>query len=238
MSVPGMPFPKPVAEHSLHVDIQKRYREGSQACFELQVAFTAKPGVTIVVGHSGAGKTTLLRAIAGLCNPDKGRIVMAGQVLFDSEKKIKIEPARRKVAFVFQDLALFPHLTVQDNVSYGLRKMASAERENRVAEIMNSFQIAKLCNRMPWEISGGEQQRVALARSLVTEPSALLLDEPLSSLDAHTKAGIIDDLRAWNDAHRIPILYVTHNHEEVFALGKHVISLERGAILAQGAPMN
>jgi molybdate transport system ATP-binding protein len=218
--------------------MQKRYAAGSHSCFQLHVAFTVPPGVTILVGHSGAGKTTLLRAIAGLCDPDKGRIVIAGRVLFDSARKVKIEPAKRKVAFVFQDLALFPHLTVRQNVAYGLRKMARIERENKVAEILESFQIAKLCSRIPREISGGEQQRVALARALVTEPSVLLLDEPLSSLDAHTKAGIIDDLRAWNEAHRIPILYVTHNHEEVFALGEHAISLERGEISAQGVPMN
>jgi molybdate transport system ATP-binding protein len=229
---------KAAVEDSLHVDVQKRYSAGSHSRFQLQVAFTVRPGVTILVGHSGAGKTTLLRAIAGLCDPDKGRIVIAGRTLFDSEQKIKIEPAKRKVAFVFQDLALFPHLTVQENVSYGLRKIARAERESRVAEILNSFQIAKLCNRMPREISGGEQQRVALARSLVTEPSVLLLDEPLSSLDAHTKASLIEDLRAWNEAHQIPILYVTHNHEEVFALGEHAISLEQGGILAQGSPVS
>lgn len=238
MNTPAVPLPGPSAEHSLHVDIQKRYRAGSHSSFELQVAFIAQPGVTVVVGHSGAGKTTLLRAIAGLCDPDGGRIVIAGRVLFDSRKKIKVEPAKRRVAFVFQDLALFPHLTVRENVSYGLRTLHRSERERRVAAILDSFQIAKLNDRMPREISGGEQQRVALARSLVTEPSVLLLDEPLSSLDAHTKAAIIDDLRAWNQAHRIPMLYVTHNYEEVFALGEHAISLDGGEISAQGVPIN
>ena len=238
MSVPAVPFSNLAAEHSLHVDIQKLYRAGSQSYFELQVAFTAKPGVTIVVGHSGAGKTTLLRVIAGLCDPNSGRIMVAGRVLFDSHKKIKVEPAKRKVAFVFQDLALFPHLTVRENVSYGLRTLEKTARERKVTAILDSFQIAKLGDRVPREISGGEQQRVALARSLVTEPSVLLLDEPLSSLDAHTKAEIIDDLRAWNEAHRIPVLYVTHNYEEVFALGEHAISLEGGKISGQGVPIN
>lgn len=238
MSLAAVPLSKLAAEHSLYVEVQKHYAAESRLCFQLHVAFTAYPGVTILVGHSGAGKTTLLRAIAGLCNPEKGRIIVAGQVLFDSEKKIRVEPAKRKVAFVFQDLALFPHLTVQENVSYGLRTLERAERQRRVAEILRSFQITKLGQRMPREISGGEQQRVALARSLVTEPSVLLLDEPLSSLDAHTKAGIIDDLRTWNQAHQIPILYVTHNHEEVMALGEHAISLEQGQIVAQGAPIN
>jgi len=225
-------------EGSLHVEIQKSFASGSHPCFQLQVAFAAQPGVTILVGRSGAGKSTLLRAIAGLCYPEKGSIVIAGRVLFDSEKKIRVEAARRNVAFVFQDLALFPHLTVQENVSYGLRRLERAARERRVVEILKSFQIAQLRDRMPHEISGGEQQRVALARSLVTEPSVLLLDEPLSSLDARTKAGIIDDLHAWNRVHHIPILYVTHDHEEVLALGEHAISLEQGQIVGQGAPMN
>lgn len=238
MSVAAVPLSTPAIEHSLYIEVTKRYAVASQLYFQLEVAFTAQPGVTILVGRSGAGKTTLLRAIAGLCDPEKGRIMIAGRVLFDSEKKIRIGPAKRKVAFVFQDLALFPHLTVEENVSYGLRTLEREERQRRVAEILKSFQITKLGNRMPREISGGEQQRVALARSLVIEPSVLLLDEPLSSLDAHTKAGIIDDLRAWNQAHQIPILYVTHNHEEVMALGEHAISLEQGQIVAQGAPIN
>jgi molybdate transport system ATP-binding protein len=233
-----MPVLQPSLKHSLHVEVRKRYAQGMHLSFQLHVAFTAHPGVTILVGASGAGKSTLLRTIAGLCDPEEGRIVVAGRVLFDSEKRIRIEPAKRNVAFVFQDLALFPHLTVQENVSYGLRKLEKAEREHKAAEILRSFQITKLHKRKPREISGGEQQRVALARSLVTEPSVLLLDEPLSSLDAHTKAAIIDDLRAWNEAHRIPILHVTHSPEEAFALGEHAISLEQGRIAAQGAPSN
>ena len=230
-------FPKSAGNGSLNVDVKKRYAGGTHSTFQLEVAFTAQPGVTILLGHSGAGKTTLLRSIAGLCHPERGSITVGQQILFDSDKKIQIEPARRKVAFVFQDLALFPHLTVYKNVSYGLRKLETAERERRVAEVLESFQIAKLRKRLPREISGGEQQRVALARSLVTEPSVLLLDEPLSSLDGNTKAGIIDDLHTWNQKRRIPILYVTHNHEEVLALGERVLSLEHGRIISEGAPI-
>jgi molybdate transport system ATP-binding protein len=237
VSLAAVRLPHPAQERSLHVAVQKGYLSGAHSRFQLDVTFTANPGVTILLGHSGAGKTTLLRSIAGLCNPERGRILSGDKVLFDSEKKIAIEPARRHVGFVFQDLALFPHLTVEENVAYGLRKMDAKERGQKVAEILESFQIAALRRRVPREISGGEQQRVALARSLVTEPSVLLLDEPLSSLDPHTKAGIIDDLRAWNESHRIPMLYVTHNHEEVFALGERAISLEQGKILAEGAPM-
>jgi molybdenum ABC transporter ATP-binding protein len=237
VALPAVWRPQPdAAEHSLHVSVQKGYRSATHS-FQLDVTFTAEAGVTILLGHSGAGKTTLLRSIAGLCHPEKGRIVSGERVLFDSVKKIAIEPARRHVGLVFQDLALFPHLTVEENVAYGLRKLETKERRQKVAEILESFQIAHLSRRGPREISGGEQQRVALARSLVIKPSVLLLDEPLSSLDPQTKAGIIDDLRAWNETHRIPLLYVTHNHEEVFALGERAISLEEGKIVAEGAPM-
>src|SRR5437763_3121913 len=167
MSLAAVSFPKPAVNPSLQVELQNRYAAGPHSCFQLDVAFTAQPGVTILLGHSGAGKTTLLRSIAGLCDPERGRIMVAGRVLFDHEKKIYVEPAKRKVAFVFQDLALFPHLTIYENVAYGLRKLDSAERKRRVAEILESFQIANLHERVPREISGGEQQRVALARSLV-----------------------------------------------------------------------
>ncbi|MBZ5505862.1 MAG: ATP-binding cassette domain-containing protein [Acidobacteriia bacterium] len=237
MRLAATPLPHTTPEPSLYVAVQKNYFSSTNARFQLDVTFTAQPGVTILLGHSGAGKTTLLRSIAGLCNPQRGRIVSGEKVLFDSEKKIIIEPSKRHVGFVFQDLALFPHLTVEENVAYGLRKLQAKDRDQKVREILESFQITSLCRRVPREISGGEQQRVALARSLVMEPSVLLLDEPLSSLDAHTKAGIIDDLRAWNDTHRIPMLYVTHNHEEVFALGERVISLEKGRITAEGSPV-
>lgn len=237
MSPATISLPEPVADRSLHVAVQKGHSAGSHSQFQLNVTFTADPGITMLIGRSGAGKTTLLRCIAGLSNPEKGRILSGERTLFDSEKKIAIEPGKRRVGFVFQDLALFPHLTVQQNVSYGLRKLDPQERNRKVEAILESFQIASLRGRLPRDISGGEQQRVALARSLVTEPSILLLDEPLSSLDPHTKAEIIDDLRAWNETRRTPILYVTHNHEEAFALGERAILLEQGQIAAEGAPM-
>ena len=222
----------------LSVCVSKRYSASGHSRFRLDVQFSVQPGVTVLLGHSGAGKTTLLRCIAGLCNPDQGRIAIAGNVIFAADEKICLEPARRNIAFVFQDLALFPHLTVQGNVAYGLRRLPAAEREQRIDIILNSFQIAHLRTRLPCEISGGEQQRVALARSLVTEPSVLLLDEPLSSLDLETKSKLIDDLRAWNEAHRIPIIYVTHNHEEVLALGERATVLEQGRIVADGSPVD
>ena len=220
----------------LSVQLRKRHRSAPSSSFQLETEFAVVPGVTVIVGHSGAGKTTILRCIAGLTDPEAGRIAVGDRLLFDSRQKINVESARRRVGFVFQDLALFPHLSVQENVTYGLRRLDAEERGRRLREVLAAFQIEHLGSRFPREISGGEQQRVALARSLVTEPSVLLLDEPLSSLDPRTKAGIIEDLRAWNDARRIPILYVTHDYDEVLDLGDRVIALDQGRIVAEGLP--
>ncbi len=137
---------------------------------------------------------------------------------------------------MFQDLALFPHLTVEQNVQYGLAHLPEAERRERVAAILGLFVLSHLAQRNVREISGGESQRVALARTLVTDPEVLLLDEPLAALDAADEGEIIDDLREWNRIHRIPILYVTHSREEVFALGERVLVLDAGRIVAQGTP--
>src|SRR5579862_1444689 len=190
--------------------------QGSE--FTLEVEFAAAPGFTILFGPSGAGKTTLLDCVAGLTTPDAGHIAVGDRVLFDSAQRIDIPVAKRRIGYVFQDLALFPHLTVERNVQYGLAHLAQSERASKTSAILEAFRIPHLARRYPREISGGESQRVALARTLVTDPSVLLLDEPLAALDAMAKARIIDDLRQWNQVHRIPILYVTHSREEVFAL--------------------
>jgi molybdate transport system ATP-binding protein len=204
--------------------------------FRLDVDFQATPGFTILFGASGAGKTTLLDCIAGLTRVDAGRISIAERVLFDSSRKIDVPVANRRLGYVFQDLALFPHMTVEQNVAYGLAHLPPSERDQRTAAILQAFRIAHLSRRNVREISGGESQRGALARTLVTDPQVLLLDEPLAALDASAKSHIIDDLREWNRTHAIPILYVTHSREEVFALGERVIVLEAGRILAQGTP--
>ncbi|HVB34978.1 MAG TPA: molybdenum ABC transporter ATP-binding protein [Patescibacteria group bacterium] len=232
-----MPSPdNPDTGPALDVFARKRFSANAAAGFSLDVRFAVPAGITILFGGSGAGKTTTLGVVAGLVRPDQGRICLAGRVLFDHAAPIDVELSRRSVGYVFQDLALFPHLSVERNVRYGLRHLPELERKRRAGEILESFRIAHLGSRMPEEISGGERQRTALARSLVTQPAVLLLDEPLSALDAATKGLLVDDLRAWNRAHRIPILYVTHSREEVFALGERVIVLENGEISAQGLP--
>jgi len=208
----------------------------SSNSFALDVAFDAAPGFTMVLGPSGGGKTTLLNCVAGLTRPVAGRIGLGERVLFDSDERIDVPVAERRLGYVFQNLALFPHMTVAQNVQYGIVNLPADERRARMMTMLESFRIAHLSARKPGGISGGERQRVALARSLVTKPDALLLDEPLTALDRATKWKILDDLRAWNAAHEIPILYVTHSPEEAFALGERVVVLEGGRILAQGMP--
>src|SRR5499427_3814950 len=204
--------------------------------FLLDVAFEASAGFTILFGASGAGKTTLLDCIAGLTAPDSGRIAIGDRALFDSSPGINIPLSRRRIGYVLQSLALFPHMTVTQNVAYGLAHFSDTERKQRTTSILETFHIAHLARRSAREISGGEAQRVALARTLVTEPEVLLLDEPLAAIDFPTKSQIIDDLREWNRTHRVPILYVTHSREEVFALGERVLVLDSGRILDQGIP--
>ena len=174
--------------------------------------------------------------VAGLQKPDSGRIAVGDTVLFDSEKGINLPARRRNTGYLFQTLALFPHMTARQNIAYGLSSLGRPERDNRTSEIAESFGISELFDRRPSEISGGERQRVALARALVTRPRVLLLDEPLTALDAVTKSRILDDLQRWNDRHAVPILYVTHQREEVHALGDRVLVLEAGKVIADGTP--
>ena len=222
------------ASPALAARFLKRYTEAS--AFTLDIDLSIPAGFTILFGASGAGKTTLLDCIAGLAAPDAGTIQAGSRRFFDAETRINLSVARRNVGYVFQDLALFPHLTVAANIAYGLDRFPAGDRELSIASILDAFHIRELRDRRPREISGGERQRVALARSLVTDPCILLLDEPLAALDAPTKARIVDDLRTWNEAHRIPILYVTHSREEVFALGERAVVLDQGHVLAQGTP--
>jgi len=217
--------------------IRKERRSAGAASFLLDVSIEVPPGITILFGASGAGKSTLLDCVAGLTRPDQGRITAGSDVLFDSVRALHVLAPKRRIAYVFQTLALFPHLTAEENVAYGLRDLPEEGRRERVGEILNAFRVQSVRKQKPGEISGGERQRIALARSLVTEPRVLLLDEPLTGLDAALKAAIVDDLRAWNAAKGIPILYVTHSRDEVDALGERVIALDHGRVVSAGAPM-
>ena len=238
-TVPAPQTVPQVSTHPISSDLEVRIRKrfpNPEGTFNLNVHFRALAGFTILFGASGAGKTTLLDCIAGLTDPDEGRIVVGGEDLYASEKKRNLPAWKRRIGYVHQDLALFPHLTAEENVAYGLRSLSTAERTSRSREILARFRLDRLRDRRPAQISGGERQRVALARALVTEPRALLLDEPLAALDRPKKSSLVSDLRKWNQDHRVPILFVTHNSEEVFALGDEVIVLDEGRIVAQGQP--
>jgi molybdate transport system ATP-binding protein len=222
------------AHLSLRVLIERR--AANSPSFVLDVSLEIPSGITILFGPSGAGKSTLLDCIAGLLRPDAGHIKIGEDSLFDSEARVNVPTQRRRMAYVFQSLALFPHMTVVENVTYGLVDLIADQRTQRIADILQAFRVENLGKRRAGEISGGEKQRVALARSLVTLPRVLLLDEPLSGLDAELKASILDDLRAWNAAQRIPILYVTHTRDEVDALGERVVVLDHGRVINEGLP--
>jgi molybdate transport system ATP-binding protein len=217
---------------ALRVKLQKRVN----AAFQLKVDVSIQPGINILFGPSGAGKTTLLDCVAGLSKPETGEISIGNRCLFDSSRNIAVPVTRRNVGYVFQDLALFPHLSVEANIGYGLAALPESERRRRVVESMESLQIAALGLRRPSELSGGERQRVALARALVTKPSVLLLDEPLAALDLPVRMKIADDLRRSVQNLAIPVLYVTHSRDEVFMLGENLLVLERGKVIAEGTP--
>ena len=216
--------------------VEVRIRKRQSEAFDLDLACQLGRGITIIFGASGAGKTTLLDCIAGLTTPDSGRVVVAGRTLFDSDRGINLPVQARRIGYVFQDLALFPHLSVEENVGYGLSGLDPRERSHRARTALDSLGILSLIQRRPAQLSGGERQRVALARALVTEPSILLLDEPLAALDLPVRMKIAEDLRRSIQDLPIPVLYVTHSRDEVFVLGERMIVIEGGKLIAQGTP--
>lgn len=216
------------------LQFQRAARHGTS--FQLDVDLQLAPGITILFGPSGAGKSTLLDCLAGLLQPRTARITLGENVLQDSTAGIFLPPQARRVACVFQSPALFPHITVEQNVAFGLKNLAQDRRRSVVSGFLQAFRIDHLAHRKPSEISGGQAQRVALARALAPSPLAVLLDEPLKGLDAGLKSTLVDDLRMWNRAQPVPILYVTHQRDEVDALGERVIALDQGKILAEGIP--
>lgn len=196
--------------------------------FHLNVHFTAEREVMALLGASGCGKSMTLKCIAGIVRPDKGYIELNGRVLFDSDKKIDLPPQKRKVGYLFQQYALFPHMTVEQNIRAGAHARPKAEREQAVREVLHAFRLEGLENSRPSQLSGGQQQRCALARILVGQPELVLLDEPFSALDAYLKWQV--ELELADILQTIPCgtLFVTHNRDEVYRLCDTVCVLNRG----------
>jgi molybdate transport system ATP-binding protein len=190
--------------------------------------------VTVLFGPSGCGKTTALRCLAGLERPDEGQIEFGGEVWFDAGWRVCLPPQLRDVGFLFQEYALFPHLSVTGNVAYGLRDLPRAERRRLVGEVLDRFGLSGLGDRYPGQLSGGQQQRVALARVLVRRPRLLLLDEPLSALDEPTREEVRHELRRLLVGSGVPVVLVTHDRREAAALGDHLVVIDGGTVRQQG----
>ena len=203
------------------------------------VDFHVKPGEYIVIlGPSGCGKSTLIRCIAGLESPTVGKIDLQGRTVYDAARSIDTKPNKRNVGMVFQSYALWPHMTIEENVAYPLkmRKVPKAERAKRVAEVLRALECENLAKRLPAELSGGQQQRVALARALVFEPAILLLDEPLSNLDALLRVSLRTELLRLHRALGYTALHITHDQEEALEMGDRVILMREGQIEQSGPP--
>ena len=191
-------------------------------------------GVTALFGHSGSGKTTLLRALAGLEPDVEGKLVVAGQRWLDSEQKINLPTHQRAIGYVFQETALFPHLRVEQNLLYGWRRTAKAERRHKPPQVIDTLGLEPLLKRYPQQLSGGEKQRVAIGRALLNTPQLLLMDEPMAALDQQRKQEIMPYLERLHAEAKIPILYVTHDLEELVRIADHLLLIEQGRIIKDG----
>ena len=214
---------------TLQVDIARRLEN-----FTLNVAIATDRGAAGLLGPSGSGKSMTLRMIAGVSAPDRGRIVLNGRVLFDSDAGINVSPASRKIGLVFQDYALFPHLTVAENVGFSLAEIEAGTRKTRVSQLLASMGIDELAQRHPREISGGQRQRVAIARCMAMQPDALLLDEPFAALDPHLRRQTEEQLRKTLSDFQGPVVFVTHDMEEAFRFCTDLLVLNEGRVIAHG----
>ena len=215
---------------SLEVEIEKRF-----AGFTLRAQFTAQDTATAILGASGCGKSMTLRCIAGIVKPDKGRIVLDGVPLFDSEKKIDLPPQKRGVGLLFQNYALFPNMTVEQNILCGLHAEPDrAKRRAACAEMIRALRLEGLEKRLPAALSGGQQQRVALARILAAKPRILMLDEPFSALDSYLREQVEGEVGALLAAFQGPALLVTHNRDEAYRLCREMIVMDGGRVLRAG----
>ncbi len=202
--------------------------------FSLSVSFEVPPGITALFGPSGSGKTTVINAVSGLLKPDAGRIILAGEPIFDTSLRINLPPHKRRLGYVFQDGRLFPHLSVEKNLLYGQRFALQDEPGPSLESVSELLGISSLLQRAPGGLSGGEKQRVAIGRALLSRPRMLLMDEPLAALDEPRKEEILPYLERLRDQTDIPILYVSHSVAEVARLATSVVLLDKGSVIRSG----
>jgi len=210
---------------SLYIDIMKKLPG-----FKLQVKLSCGKDIVGILGASGSGKSMLLNCVAGLIKPDKGKILLNDKIFFDSEKKINLPPRDRKVGFLFQNYALFPNLTISENIAFGLDALSKTEKSKKVTELLERFHLSDMGNRYPSQISGGQQQRVALARAMAVEPEVLLLDEPFSALDDYLRMHMIKEMLTSLKEFSGNTLFVTHNMEEAYRLCDGIAILNTGSV--------
>lgn len=211
---------------SLIVDIRKDLGK-----FRLQAAFEAGKGVTSLLGPSGCGKSLTLKCIAGIEKPDSGHIELNGRMLYDSKRHINLRPQERRVGYLFQNYALFPNMTLRQNILCGMREKSRAEQEQKLSEILAVMQLEGLEKHRPHQLSGGQQQRAALARILVSEPRLLMLDEPFSALDAHLRDALKIELRDMLQRFGREVLMVTHSREEAYNMSRAIAVMDNGRLL-------
>jgi molybdate transport system ATP-binding protein len=217
--------------------IVRRFAPGPESAgFHLEIDFEAAAAVTVLYGPSGSGKTLTLDSIAGFVVPDAGRIMLDDRILFDAGSGVNIPPQRRACGYVFQNHALFPHMTLRENLAFAAHGLARLERHRRIAEQLERFKLAEVAGRFPHELSGGQKQRASIARAIIAEPRMILLDEPGRGMDASLRADLHDLVRELRDSLRIPILLVTHDPEECFALADRVLIYDAGRIIHRGTP--
>jgi len=213
----------------LVVEVEKKLGE-----FSLNALFASESGATVRVGPSGAGKTSVINMIAGLLTPDRGRIVLDDEILFDDAARIDVAVWRRRIGYVFQEGRLFPHLSIKHNLDYGRWMGGHKTDPAAFAHVVELLDIGHLLDRRPGKLSGGERQRVAVGRALLMRPRLLLLDEPLASLDAARKEDILPYLERLRDEAQVPMIYVSHNAAEVTRIATRVVRIESGRVMAAG----
>src|SRR5580700_10594832 len=221
----------------IQVKLRKTFPARSDSAgFALDLEFRAAAGITVLFGPSGSGKTLTLDSIAGFVRPDEGRILLEDDILFDGATGVHLPPQARNCGYVFQNYALFPHMTLRENLVFAAERRPRLERHRRVNEMIERFRLGDAAGRRPHELSGGQKQRCSIARALIGSPKVLLLDEPAQGLDAPLRSELYSALRQVRTDFKTPMLLVTHDLDECFELGEEMIVLREGRIVQSGPP--